>query len=391
MKTNKKTDIGPHPETATQRFLASAWEEVLKEGDFGIDSDFFELGGDSLLALQVYDRIRLQYKREFPIFDLSGPSTIRHIASIIDAKLQGAKNKYRALQRLRQGDEGVAPLFLVHGGDGNARVFQRLAKHLDPRIPLFAFRWTGWDGRRGDASLDAMADTYLREMADFYPSGSFRLGGYCIGGLIVLEMARRLGEQGRPPEGPLYIWDTPNIKSPSYHLREPWYAPGEYVKFKRMVDQISKFRRETKGECESPTVPSQFTGSYELLRRYPALYTFARAIQIRVGAFPFKVGLLLGKSIPIKWRWIFCMANGYFAIRNHKPQPYAGDVVYFRSDVFLGRDMNLLGWWSDPFLGFGELCSGSFIGYVVGGNHVDVLSQPIGGELVGRSFQGLEK
>lgn len=384
-----KEPLDHQPKTPTQHFLASTWRAVLKLENVDIDSDFFEVGGDSLLALQVYDRIRLHYKREFPFFDLAGPSTIRHFSTVIDKALTGEKNKYRALQRLRQGDDGVTPLFLVHGGDGNARVFKRLARHLDPRIPLYAFRWSGWDGRRGDASLNAMADTYFRELSEFHPSGSFRLGGYCIGGLIALEMARRFNEQGRPPDGPLYIWDTPHVKSPSYHVREPWYAPDDYVGFKQMVDQLSKIRRETKGECESPTVSTKFTGSYELLRRYPLFYNLARSVQIIVGTFPFKVGLAFGKSIPIKWRWSFCMATVFFAIRRHHPHPYSGDIIFFRSDVFLGRELNLLGWWSDPFFGFGELCEGTFAGYVIGGNHVDVLSQPAGAEKVEQDYPGL--
>jgi thioesterase domain-containing protein len=41
-----------------------------------------------------------------------------------------------------------------------------------------------------------MADEYLRALRAFRPNGPYLLGGYCNGGLVALEMARRLQAQG---------------------------------------------------------------------------------------------------------------------------------------------------------------------------------------------------
>jgi hypothetical protein len=48
-------------------------------------------------------------------------------------------------------------------------------------------------------------------------------------------------------------------------------------------------------------------------------------------------------------------------------------MVYFRAATFEGRQMALSGWWDDPFMGFGELCTGRFETHVVGGRHDDPL------------------
>jgi hypothetical protein len=46
------------PTTATEHALLMLWQEVLPTGIAFIDGDFFELGGDSLLATQVAGRAR---------------------------------------------------------------------------------------------------------------------------------------------------------------------------------------------------------------------------------------------------------------------------------------------------------------------------------------------
>jgi pimeloyl-ACP methyl ester carboxylesterase len=377
------------PHTDTQRVLAGIWQELLQLEAIGIDDGFFDVGGTSLLTLQVYDKVRSHYGREFPLFDFSVAPTIRTLAELMDRELAGHETcEYRSLKRVRKGEDGQVPLFLVHGGDGNARVFQRLARHLDPRIPVYAFQWTGWDGQRGDKTFRAMAQTYKKEMLHRFPAGPYRLGGYCIGGLVALEMANLLKEEGHELQGPVFIWDSSNVASESYHLKEPWYSSKAYFAFKRMADKLNGLRQETMADCAPLTLPSQFTGSYEVLRRYPGLYSFARNAQVRIGLLLVVDWRPSRNPVPIKWRWSYCMATCYLALWRHTAKPYSGNVVFFRSDVFLGRTMNLPGWWDDPFMGFPELCKGSFKGYAVGGGHVDVLDAPFGAKMVNQTYFG---
>ncbi|WP_405165490.1 non-ribosomal peptide synthetase [Nocardia sp. NBC_01499] len=66
------------PETPTQARLAIIWAEVLGVADIGRSSDFFELGGQSLLAMRLIARVRKQFKVRIParvIFDAPTPET----------------------------------------------------------------------------------------------------------------------------------------------------------------------------------------------------------------------------------------------------------------------------------------------------------------------------
>lgn len=383
---SKDKSLGSRPpETPTQKYLARLWAEVLEIDQVGRDDNFFELGGDSLKALEVYDQICERYRQEIPQLDMRWPSTILTLAELIDNETgESHEQGYRALKRLQTGEPGRVPLFLVHGGDGNARAYQRLTANLDPRIPVYGFRWTGWDGKRSDHDFGAMARTYLDELRKMRPEGPYRLGGYCIGGIVALEMARLLREEGREIEGPLYIWDCPNVLSKTYSIREPWYSKKDRAAYDKMVEEFQTLRAKTIPDAEPPEIPQKFEGRYELLRRYPWMYTLARMTQIRIGTLPIRWWLLTGKSIPVKWRWIYCMTTCYFAMRRPIRTRYEGRVVYFRSDVLLWRK-NLLGWWSDPFLGFRELC-GSFEGYMIGSDHVEVLAEKAGAEIVNQTY-----
>ncbi len=375
-------------ETPTERFLAELWAEYLElKTPVRRDDNFMELGGDSLRGIQVYERVRDKYGRDIPQFDMRRPATILTLAELIDSEIEERdKLGYRSLKKMQEGVPGITPLFLVHGGDGNARAYVRLTANLDKRIPVYAFRWTGWDGLKSDYDFKSMAETYLKEMLRFRPKGPYRIGGYCIGGVVAIELARMLAEAGHEIEGPVFVWDCPNTLSKTYHVHEPWYSKKDRAAFDKLTEEMNDLKRETNPGCEPVIAPTGFSGRFEFIRKRPWLYSFLRTSQIGVGVFITRYFLLTKKIVPIKWRWIYCMTTCFFAMKRPLKTKYLGEVNFFRSEVLLWRK-NLVGWWEDPFLGFGELC-GSFKGYVVGSDHVDVLAEPLGAKIVNESYFG---
>ena len=61
------------PQNETQRILSEIWEKVLRISPIGIEDDFFELGGDSLLAMQIVAKARAVgiYFKPKDLFDRS--------------------------------------------------------------------------------------------------------------------------------------------------------------------------------------------------------------------------------------------------------------------------------------------------------------------------------
>jgi len=81
------------PRTPTEQTLARIFQDLLKGTQIGIFDDFFEWGGQSLLAVQLLISIRDLFGVEIPLADLfGGASTIAALGERIDAAIVGAKS-----------------------------------------------------------------------------------------------------------------------------------------------------------------------------------------------------------------------------------------------------------------------------------------------------------
>ena len=81
--------IEPHNDI--ERQLVAIWREVLPDKEFGITDDFFSLGGDSLLAMQVLARVRKAFHVELSIRSLFDGPTVAALGHGVErAKLSGA-------------------------------------------------------------------------------------------------------------------------------------------------------------------------------------------------------------------------------------------------------------------------------------------------------------
>jgi len=74
------------PSTETQGHLAAVWEEVLGAQQIGIDDSFFELGGDSLRAIQFLNLFKERYGIDLSLQHLFEAPTIAQLARIIQTE-----------------------------------------------------------------------------------------------------------------------------------------------------------------------------------------------------------------------------------------------------------------------------------------------------------------
>ncbi|MFC7643991.1 phosphopantetheine-binding protein [Streptosporangium lutulentum] len=91
--------------------MAEVFAELLKVEKVGVDDDFFELGGNSLLAIRAIARIRSQIEVDIPVRGLFSYATVADLAAEIERRLT------EDLDRLS--DEDVERL-LTAEGDGRA-------------------------------------------------------------------------------------------------------------------------------------------------------------------------------------------------------------------------------------------------------------------------------
>lgn len=388
-------------ETETEERLSKVWNELLGLDAIPREADFFELGGDSLRAVTLFLRIDQLFGKDLPLSTLTHTSTLAALAALIDGRDDLPDlSDYRALKLLQKGEADRVPLFLVHGGQGNVLVFNEFVKMLEPDRPVYAFQWPGWDGFAASSDVNELARQYCDELQRFIPGGRLRLGGYCIGGLIAVEMARLLEERGFQREGPLVVWDAPNLKASSYRKEEPWDSAEIIAAFNRMKSRLAEVRLPT--TLTDPHVPnSDFkapAGKGALIRRLPGLIGLLRWVKAmkynrtqRPRREKTAAYLKRNEALPMELRPDYCLDCMVKAAKHHRSRGFSGDVLYFRSDCVVSRYFGLTGWWDDLYLGFGELCNGTFEAYAVGGGHTDVVLVPEMGQLVREHFQCLEK
>ncbi|MHC4621565.1 MAG: condensation domain-containing protein [Planctomycetota bacterium] len=72
------------PRTSTEALLAGIWRELLEIDQIGIDDNFFDLGGHSLLGMQLVSRIRETFEIEFPLGRLFEGPTIENLALVVE-------------------------------------------------------------------------------------------------------------------------------------------------------------------------------------------------------------------------------------------------------------------------------------------------------------------
>lgn len=199
-----------------ERTIAGLFEALLRIGPIDRDDDFFLLGGDSLLAVEL--QIRLRDAFGVPAERLHEDATVRGIAFGVRRELASPPRSrpMPVLISLWRGGRAT-PLFLVHGRNGQAFVSPHFLQILGNDQPVWAFQARGLDGSSDPhASVEAMAEEYLAAMRRERPQGPYFLGSLCAGAYVVAVMARMLRRDGETVL-PLLLLDPPNsVHQPGY-------------------------------------------------------------------------------------------------------------------------------------------------------------------------------
>jgi len=183
------------PRTQTEKELVKIWGSMLNAKKIGVNDDFFEIGGHSMIAVALIVRIEKEMGIRIPLATFFDRSTVALMAELIDNGPESLK--WRSLVPIRPGGS-KKPLFLVHGMGLNVLLYTTVVNYLDPDQPVYGLQAKGLNGV--DEPLDTIEEIaayYISEIMTVDPEGPYAMAGFSLGGRIAYEMARQIVAMGK--------------------------------------------------------------------------------------------------------------------------------------------------------------------------------------------------
>lgn len=214
----------PHEERVAElvAWMQARVAEALRTGALpDPDDELAALGLSSLTAMELIGGLSSALGEDIPTGVFFQHPTIAGLASWLGKRLvEGSLHDLYAFHAgadvlvplQPEGDR--PPLIVAHAIDGSPFPYFPFARELATRgQPVWAFSAPGLDGKRAphsdlSAQIDEYVDAVVAARGTRWAHDRVRLGGWCFGGIIGHEVARRLEERGVPVEG-LVLLDAP--------------------------------------------------------------------------------------------------------------------------------------------------------------------------------------
>jgi thioesterase domain-containing protein/acyl carrier protein len=312
------------PQTDTESALAGIWADLLQRPILSVEESFFSLGGHSLMAVRLFDRIRRRFGADLAISALFSHPTIRDLAELVDGTTAGSAGLANGADPSADWDtttiihagpgNGATPLFIVGGVGGNVNNLVDLGTALGQHRKVVGIQTRGILGHTPCDTIEEMAADNIRHIRRHQPVGPYVLAGYSGGAQTAFEMARQLAAAGEQV-AEVVLLDTfaPGVMSCSPGA-DTLAVPVQLSPGERLVDEIrllvdhglgyvgerlsAKFaNRVLRGRMlelvavVSPTVARS---------RRSALAWFAAARKYRGGAYAGRVSLVVSQAMGLR-------------------------------------------------------------------------------------------
>jgi 3-oxoacyl-(acyl-carrier-protein) synthase/thioesterase domain-containing protein/acyl carrier protein len=191
-----------HDEALLDEILA-IWRAGIGEEDISDDTTFAEAGADSLMAIDVIDRVNQTYGCKIGVTAALADLTPQGIVSLILGREFRSSAPW--ISSVRHRSAQAKNIFLVHPAGGSTFCYSSLGRHVTENVNLCAIDLP--EGYEGYGSLTALAERYATAIRSHQPHGPYRVGGYSFGGNLAHELARILEQAGSEVEA-VYMFDS---------------------------------------------------------------------------------------------------------------------------------------------------------------------------------------
>ena len=313
-----------------EKKLITIWKTLLGCNQIDRKDNFFDLGGESLLALQILNQIEATIGVSLSLQSLYQAPTIMQLAQVISLK---APLHNSNVVQLKNGDASC-PLFMIHPIQGTIFCYEQLIRKMNFKGSIFGIQA---NESSENLTIEEMASAYIQEIKRFQKSGPYFLFGASFGGIVAYEMALQLKRNGDL----VSLLGMLDVINPS----------SELVKKDNLRDMQAYLLQLFEGK-KIPTAALNMLSDQEL--------------SDRMGV---SIGLnLLGKKQQEK---IMSRINKHlYAILQYEPKQYDGEIIFFEmNEGFSASDTLLWVTWKD-------FAKQGIKNIVLEGNHLNMLQKP---------------
>ncbi|BAY66694.1 amino acid adenylation domain-containing protein (plasmid) [Calothrix brevissima NIES-22] len=357
------------PRTPTESTLAKILTEILNIENVGIHDNFFDLGGNSLLAVRWLQQINKQFDSEFPLSTLFLNPTIESLATSLSSKRDFIP--WSPLVSI-QPTGSNPPFFCVHPIFGVVFPYYELAHHLGKNQPFYGLQSIGIDGETPLTRIEDMATHYIEALRLVQPKGPYFLGGWSFGGWVAFEMAQQLQKSGEEV-ALLVVLDTvapikDNIPSLSKSLKFLLTTVMRYI-WPFLLDYFCLITAPGKKKINSliSRLPN-FNKFVQIFKRNLfSHFTLKKDATVNLISEESQLRLLSELAIPSMLRVFYANSQ---AVLNYVPQVYPKQIHFFRTKVQSTIAEK------EPSLGWNQLAAEGTEIHHIPGNHLTMLKKP---------------
>jgi FkbH-like protein len=351
------------PRTKVEAELAGIWAELLQFDSVGIEDNYFDLGGTSLLAVDLFARITRVFGKELPLSSLVEAPTIEQLARLV-AGTAGPES----LVLIRTGGNGP-PLFLVHDGDGETMLYRNLALCLKRDHAVYGLRPHSRPGvPMAHTRIEEMAAFYIDRMRSVQPHGPYLVGGLCAGGVIAFEIALQLQRMGEKV-GLVALVDAADVKA----RLKTWRSVSRRLhnfSSSMVQNRSTRFHRRVLSVVTKSLRKAKNLGAYLLEHQVKTLGEEIRARRLRSY-------LDQGWSLPLSLQQIPVRTVYLFAEKNYQPSgTFDGELLVLRATSGEDEDEPYAERYEDPSLGWATRSTRGVRVRDIPGGHSSMLQEP---------------
>ena len=204
-----------------EKVVWTIWREILPGVTISRSDNFFDLGGDSLSAMNMLAQVEKALDRKLTLQPLLEGGSI---AAIADAARNIGPLPTPPLMTLTQPEGAEPPFFFAHGDYLYGGLFcQGLARQMGTGRPFYSIGTPGFYDGRLPASMNEIAAINLDLIRSVQPKGPYYLGGFCNAALAMYEVAQRLIRDGETV-ATLVMLDPPDFCFPYLQRELEWVS-----------------------------------------------------------------------------------------------------------------------------------------------------------------------